>query len=445
LIDRSPVSPYQVFVVFLGALVLFIDGLDVQLISYVGPKILTEWGISRTVLGTIFSSAVWGLLIGFAFVAPLSVRYGHRTLILANMLLFGLATMANSLVHEPATMMALRIVTGIGIGGVIPSGVALTGECMPKRRRSTAIALIYCGYSIGTVSAGLLAGLLVESHGWRTFMVVGGLIPIAIAAFLYFTLPESPEYLVARGAPRDTVVRLLARLVPSARIDPQATFAIEARATSSPVAQLFQNGRTLGTLMLWVALFMNLMVVFFVLQWLPSILRMVGYTPAAATHAATWATSGGILAALILGPLMDRLGPSRVIMALFVIGGVFLFLTGATAHSTALLVTAMAFIATGSVSGIQKCINALMVFFYPTALRSTGLGWAFGVGRFGAILGPILAGFLFDRKWPVEDVFDIYAIPMLIGAAAIAILYFRYGRVNSDTAARSSPPGSAAG
>jgi AAHS family 4-hydroxybenzoate transporter-like MFS transporter len=426
-IDAQPMSVYQMWVVFFGALILFIDGLDVQLVSYIGPKILTEWSISRTLLGTIFSSMIWGLLIGFAFVAPLSIRFGHRPLVILNMVLFGLATMMAYFVHDPTTMIALRVVAGIGLGGALPSGVALTGEYGPKRLRSTCIALIYCGYSLGTIAAGLLAGALLERYGWRLYMVAGGLIPIAIAVFLYFTLPESLEYLISKGAPRMTIARLTKRLAPAADIGEATMFTVYGkRETALAVAQLFQNGRTLGTLMLWAALFMNLMVIFFVLQWLPSIFTMVGYTQAQATTAATWATGGGILAALILGPLMDWFGPYRVIMVLFMVGGAFLFFTGLSVHSAAILATAVAFVAMGCTSGIQKCINALMVFFYPTALRSTGLGWAFGVGRFGAMLGPILAGFLFDRKWPVDQVFDVYAIPMIIGGLAILVMYLTY-------------------
>ena len=443
-IDSQPMSTYQMWVVFLGGLILFIDGLDVQLISYIGPKLVKEWDISRTLLGTIFSSMIWGLLIGFAFVAPLSIRFGHRLLVVSNMVLFGLATMATYFVHDATILIVLRVVAGIGLAGALPSGVALTGEFSPKRRRSTGIALIYCGYSLGTMAAGLLAGLIIEQYGWRMHMVVGGLIPIAIAAFLYVFLPESPEYLISTQAPRAIIERLVRRIAPGAQITSDTVFTVtNKRESALAVAQLFQSGRTLGTLMLWLALFMNLMVVFFVLQWLPSIFTMVGYSQAQATVAATSATSGGILAALILGPLMDRFGPYRVIVVLFLLGGAFLFLTGFSVHSMALLATTMAFVATGSTSGIQKCINALMVFFYPTALRSTGLGWAFGVGRFGAMIGPVLAGFLFDRKWPVEDVFDVYAIPMALGGLAILVMYLTY-RESARPASAAAPAGVAA-
>ena len=426
-IDSQPFSAFQIFVVFLGGLILFIDGLDVQLVSYIGPKIRVEWGMSQTLLGTVFSSMIWGLLIGFAFVAPLSIRFGHRKLILANMVLFGLATMGASLVNDATSMIALRVLAGVGLAGVIPSGVAMTGEFGPRRRRSTCIALIYCGYSFGTMAAGLLAGAIIEAYGWRTHMVIGGMIPLVIAAFLYFTLPESPEYLISKGASQETIAKLMRKISPQLAIGPLTRFTVsEKRDESMAVAQLVQHGRSLGTLMLWLALFMNLMVIFFVLQWLPSIFVMVGYTQAQATVATTWATSGGILAALILGPLMDWLGPYRVIMALFMLGGAFLFFTGISVHSAAFIVTAMAFVATGSTSGIQKCINALMVFFYPTSLRSTGLGWAFGIGRFGAMVGPVLAGFLFDRKWPIDQVFNVYAVPMIIGGLAIMVMYRTY-------------------
>ena len=441
-IDSNGMSRYQGWVVFLGGLILFIDGLDVQLVSYIGPKILVEWNISRLLLGTIFSSMIWGLLIGFAFVAPLSIRFGHRPLVLVNMVLFGVATMACYFVNDPQTMIALRVVAGVGLAGVIPSGVALTGEFGAKRLRSTCVALIYCGYSFGTMAAGLIAAAVIETHGWRVHMVVGGAIPIVFAAFLYFTLPESPEFLISSGAARDKIAALVKRVAPAANLSPTTVFTVsDRRENALAVAQLFQQGRTLGTLMLWLALFMNLMVIFFVLQWLPSIFTMVGYTQSEATAATTSATSGGILAALVLGPLMDRFGPYRVIMALFMLGGAFLFFTGVSVHSAAVIATFMAFVATGSVSGIQKCINALMVFFYPTALRSTGLGWAFGIGRFGAMIGPVLAGFLFDRKWAVADVFDVYAIPMIIGGFAILAMYQAYREDGARKGGAPAPAG----
>src|ERR1035437_5190345 len=223
-IDSQPMSGYQMWVVFFGGLILFIDGLDVQLVSYIGPKILTEWDISRTLLGTIFSSMIWGLLLGFAFVAPLSIRFGHRPVVLLNMVLFGLAAMAAYFIHDPTAMIVLRVVTGIGLGGALPSGVALTGEYGPKRRRSTCTALIYCGYSLGTIAAGLLAGALIGRYGWRMYMMAGGLIPIAIAIFLYFTLPESLEFLISNGAPRKTIARLVKRIAPAVDIGERTTF-----------------------------------------------------------------------------------------------------------------------------------------------------------------------------------------------------------------------------
>ena len=436
-IDRRPFGVYQMFVVFLGALVLFIDGLDVQIVSFIGPKIRAEWGLSATMLGWVFSAGVFGLLVGFAFVSPLSVRFGNRALVFANILVFSLATMCAALARDVSTMIALRFLAGIGLGGVLPSAVAMAGEFSPRRRRGTSIALIYCGYSIGTVTAGLLAALVMTDlgYGWRELAVAGGLAPLVIALFLAFTLPESLEYLVARNAPQERIAAIMRRISPQLALEDTRYVVSEARAATSPVAQLFQNGRTLGTLMIWIALFVNLMVVFFLLQWTPSIFQQLGYSPAAATQFATLTTSGGIVAALILGPLMDWLGAYRVIIGLYGLGALMTLGAGLTAHSQAALFAGCAFIATGSVSGIQKCINALMVLFYPTALRSTGLGWAFGVGRFGAMIGPVLAGYLFDLKWPIERVYYVFAAPALLGAGAILAMYWTYRPGEGEAAA----------
>jgi MFS transporter, AAHS family, 4-hydroxybenzoate transporter len=445
LIDKSRIGGYQAFIVFMGALILFLDGFDTQIASYIGPGLTRDWHISKTELGTIFSAVVWGLLIGYLVVAPLSRKWGARPVVIANIVLFGAATLLSALSHTPEIMFALRLIAGVGLAGSLPAAVAMAGEFGPIRRRSTFIALLYCGFSFGTSAAGVLAGLTLAPLGWRGFMAISGVIPLVVAAFLFCFLPESIEFMIAKGAPREKIRALASRVLPDAAIPADARFTQAPRDESFAPLQLFTKGRLLGTLMAWLALLMNLMGLYFALSWMPTIFMEVGYSNSEAVHLATIATSGGIVAALVLGPLMDWLGAFSVVTVLFLATGAFLCLTGFTAHSTAATLTASAFLMFGCMSGIQKCMNALLVFFYPVSVRSTGMGWAFGIGRLAGTISPVLVGFLLDHKWPVDEIFYLFSIPMIVGAVAVYLMNYSQNLVQHDPApARRANPERAA-
>jgi AAHS family 4-hydroxybenzoate transporter-like MFS transporter len=209
------------------------------------------------------------------------------------------------------------------------------------------------------------------------------------------------------------------------------------------IARLFQSGRSFGTAMIWLSLFVNLFVLFFFQFWLPTIFQKIGMTVNEAISATTTALSGGIIAALVIGPLMDRFGAYRVMTGLFLAGGAFMAWIGFADASGRAVMLVAGFCAGFCLSGIQKSANALAVFFYPTSLRSTGLGWGLGIGRAGAILGPAVAGNLFAAHWSVEAVFYAFALPMLVGAVAVFVMgrYYQGGRAEDREAVALHPAG----
>ena len=207
-INSRPIGAVQYGIVVLCGLVMFLDGLDTQAISYMAPMISKEWGLSREVLGPIFSSALTGLMFGYLVLSPLSDRFGHRRLILFSTVMFGLLTLVTLVATSVTELMVLRFLTGIALGAAIPSTVALTTEYMPERLRATFVLAIYCGFSLGFVAAGGLAASMIPLYGWRSMLWIGAATPLALAVFVYVFLPESLDFLVRTTAKPDGIWRI---------------------------------------------------------------------------------------------------------------------------------------------------------------------------------------------------------------------------------------------
>ncbi|HEX3484028.1 MAG TPA: MFS transporter [Micropepsaceae bacterium] len=439
-INESRVSRLQIMVGVLGALILFVDGFNTQVIGYIAPQIAKNWNIPRDVLGWILAADKVGLLIGYLFVAPLSGYFGHKRVAIGCIVLFGLLAWMTTIAGDTRELFVLRLLTGIGLGGALPSGVALTGEYFPLARRSTAITFIYCGLSFGQLSAGEVSNAVLAPFGWQAALWVGGGLALLLAATLALLLPESLEYLVNRGGKAQAAQHILSR-IDSTRIIPAGTRLVAGERDSAKLTfwqllpQLFQNGRIFGTLVIWLALGMNLTVNTSLQVWLTKILVDAGFGQHIAIIATEASFAAGIVGAFIIGPLMDRYGPYRVITALFVVGAAFSIFLGLSLSWTAAgLIATCSFGSGFCTSGVQKGGNALCVFFYPTALRSTGLGWGLGIGRIGAILGPLAVGYLLTSGWPSGAVFGVMAVPMLVGAAAILAMGRSYGETSAQRA-----------
>jgi AAHS family 4-hydroxybenzoate transporter-like MFS transporter len=431
-INASRIGRLQIMVGVLAALILVVNGYNVQVISYVAPQIARDWAIPREVLGWILAADKFGLMAGYLIVSPMSGYFGHKRIAVGCVALFGAMALLTTMASGTVELFVVRLLTGIGLGGSIPSAVALTGEYFPKWRRSTAITFIYCGLSLGQFSSGEVTNLMLQPYGWQASFWVGGFIALGMAAVLAVLLPDSLEYLVNRSGKPDRAVGILRRIAPSVPED--ANLVAGARSKSKLtiwqlLPQLFQSGRGFGTLVIWLAIGTNLIANTTVQTWLTEILLRSGFEQGVAIRATGMAFIAGIVSAFIIGPLMDRFGPYRVTVALFMAAALFRSALGVSlAFDSATLVLAAAFAAGFCTSSIQKAQNALSVYFYPVALRSTGLGWGLGVGRSGAIVGPILFGYLLGSlQWSATAVFCVTAIPLLVGGTAIFLMGRRYG------------------
>jgi MFS transporter, AAHS family, 4-hydroxybenzoate transporter len=441
-INRAKVGALQLTVGILGAAILLVDGFNTQVIGYIAPQIAKNMHLSREVLAWVLSADKVGLLIGYLFVAPLSGYFGHKRVSIGCIVFFGLLAWLTTVSGNAPELFIFRLLTGIGLGGALPSGVALTGEYFPKHRRSTSITFIYCGLSFGQLSAGEVANALLQPFGWQGALWAGGALALLLAAILAVLMPESLEYLVNRGGKAQEAARILTRIDPRLSIGSDTRLVAGERSSDrltiwQLLPQIFRAKRTFGTLVIWFALGMNLTVNTSLQLWLTKILVDAGFGQHMAIVATEASFAAGIVGAFIIGPLMDRFGPYRVITGLFLTGGLFSLLLGLSLSWTAAVPIAACSFGSGfCTSGVQKGGNALCVYFYPTALRSTGLGWGLGVGRIGAILGPLAVGYLLTAGWSSTAVFAATAIPMLLGAFSIISMGRTYGPVRAADAER---------
>jgi AAHS family 4-hydroxybenzoate transporter-like MFS transporter len=421
-IDGRPVGRFHVLVLALTGSVMFLDGLDTQAISFIAPAVAGEWGLPVAALGPIFSASIAGLMIGYLVIAPLATRLGHRTVVIVATALFGLVTIACAAAADGTQLLVLRLLTGVGLGAVIPSAVGLASEFAPARRRSTFVMIIYCWLAAGFVAASLVSGAIIPAWGWRTVFVLAGGLPLVLVLILLRYLPESPSYLVTRRPERAhaTLRRLDPRLQPHSRL---VVGDVRNDADRRTLVELFRRHWLLSTGLLWLAFMLNLAVFYAVQSWLPTILGRLGQPASVSITATALTTVGGIVAAFFIGPMMDRRGPFATLAVVYLLGAVFMTgFAGAVSGASSRLLLVAAFLAGTCVTGGQMSVIALAAVLYPPRIRSVGVGWALGIGRVGGIVGPLAVGSALGAGHPPRAVFLAMAAGLLVAAAAVVAL-----------------------
>ena len=241
-IDQQPVGRFQLKLLSLCAAVLFLDGFDTQAIGYVAPALAKEWGLTRAALGPVFSAGLFGLMIGALLFGPLADRVGRKKIIIFSTLAFGLGALVTAFVHDVNALLAIRFLTGLGLGGAMPNAVAMTSEFNPRRRRATMVMIMFCGFSVGAALGGLLAAALIPQFGWRSVFVVGGVAPLLLAPILALSLPESVRFLALTGRANDRVSGLLGRIRPKVAFARGTQFVMhEPHLPGIPVLHLFRQ------------------------------------------------------------------------------------------------------------------------------------------------------------------------------------------------------------
>ena len=421
-IDGAGVGALQIGLFALCAFCLILDGFDVQAIGYVAPAIIQEWGVPSSALGPVFGAGNFGVLVGSLVFTMVADKVGRRPVLVAATVFFSLLTLLTARVNSIGELLIVRFVAGIGLGCIIPNATALIGEYSPRRLRVTLMATISVSFTGGAAIGGFVAAGLIPAFGWRSVFYVGGVLPLVIALLMYLWLPESLQFLVVRGGNLERVGGWLKRIDPAVKIDSTTRYEVqEEHRGGIPAMHLFREGRLVGTILLWVVNFMNIYNLYFLSNWLPTVVRGAGYPNSTAVLVGTTLQVGGTLGTFWLTWLISRRGFIPVLTTCFVVAAISVALIGQPGLSLGLLYVVV-FVAGSCVIGGQPTVNALSGTFYPTYLRSTGIGWGLGIGRIGAIVGPVLGGMFIALHWSTQAIFYAAAIPALITAVAMFAL-----------------------
>jgi MFS transporter, AAHS family, 4-hydroxybenzoate transporter len=423
-LENQRIGALQIRVAALCTLVQICDAYDVNAIGVSVPSMTHLWHLPPAAFTTAFMWSSIGILVGALSAGPIGDRVGRRPLLIGSLTIFGLASLATAFVHSLLLLSVLRFFTGLGIGGGFPGAATLTGDYAPRRRRATMIMASFTGAPFGGFVCGQLAGVLLPRFGWPSIFVVGGAAPLLMAAAMVLWLPESPRLLARKKklSPREAALLRRLNIAPG-----QAASEGLDVAHGNPIAMLFSRGYALQTMLLWVIFFCSLLNLFLFVYWMPEILHLTGMTPPQAARATSFRELGGFAAVLYLGVLIDRSGPERALTANYAAGLVFIALIALVAMPYLALI-AVIFLAGLTIIGSQTGANAACGALYPARMRTSGLGWALGIGRLGGIAAPALGGYLLARGMPPREIFLSACFFAIVAAVATALLALRGSR-----------------
>ena len=422
-INNQRIGAVQVMVMVLCATIMMVDGYDVFVMGFVLQPVAQSFGVSPAAITSVFVVQSVGLALGTWIVSPLADRYGRRRLLLASAVLFGLFTLAATQASSVGELVALRFAAGLFYGSLMPNAIAITVEYAPERLRATMVTWMFIGYTGGAAVGGAVAAFLVGAHGWQSAFWVGGSVPLVFAAILYILLPESIRFCVLKNERDPRIPGLLRRMNPSLVLSGDERFVLnEPPATGMPVAALFRDERATVTVLIWLAYFMNILVINVLGAFLPTFLRNFGSL--SMEHAAgitSFYSISGIVAMLVYGRLIDVFGAPKVITLTGIVAAVSVATLGLIDLQSPWLYVVTFFVGAGVIAG-QGGLHALSSMIYPTRVRATGVGWALGAGRVGGMFGPMLGGMALAGHWAAFPTFVLAGLPMVfVGIATFLI------------------------
>ncbi|MEX3634042.1 MFS transporter [Paraburkholderia sp. BR14320] len=430
LIDERPFGLFQASIFAICFLIALMDGANVQVMGLSAPLLASDLKLTPGQLGPVFAGSELGFMIGALLLGPVADRVGRKTVLIACACLFGLASLAMVTAPGFVALLALRIVTGVGLGGAAPCLVSLTTEYVAQRHRGRVASLLWAAMPAGGVIAGFAASIVIPQYGWKAMFYLSGIVPIAAAVLVCIFVPESVRLLILSGAQHDRIERIVGRLAPSSRtVEPKRYATHERQEKGLPVKQLFIDGRASLTALLWLAFFLNFLALIATLAWTSTLLRSTAMSVAAASTVLAWNNIGGTLGVAIAGAVMERFGTCRFLAVIYALGALVLAVTGISAPNTA-LVSACSGLTGLFVGGATSGLIAIASMTYPTAIRSTGVGWALAAGRLGGAVGPVTVGVLVAAGLPVTHIFVAAAAPVL-GASIVMLTMSRLGAAHT--------------
>ncbi|MBP6862748.1 MAG: MFS transporter [Neisseriaceae bacterium] len=418
-IDEQKLGRRQIMILLMCGLLMILDGFDIQAIGYVAPAIMQEWNLDKAVLGPIFGAGLFGLLLGSLIFSVASDKLGRRPVLIGTTFFFALCMLITPLASTVEQLAWIRFITGLGLGAIMPNTMALSGEITPKHQRISVMMLISGGFTAGALLGGLVAAAIIPRWGWESVFFLGGILPLLLGIVMVFTLPESLQFLKTKPENTPKIKKTLRSFFPQLAMDERTQIEASVSTESKvPFVALFQHNRTFFTLTIWLISLLNMIGLYFLSNWLPTLAKTSGFDLEQALLLGAMLQLGGLSGTVLLGRWIDKNGFYKILVPSFVLATCSVGLIGMLVGSTAALF-ATVFVAGFTVIGSQPAINALAANFYPTELRTTGVGWSLGIGRIGSVIGPVLGGQLVAMNLGMSSLFVFVAIPSV---AIIAVL-----------------------
>ncbi len=426
-INTHKFSKFQWMIFVVCFLVALLDGYDTVAIGYIAPSLIQEWGIQKPDLATAMSAGLFGIAIGAIGFGPLADKLGRKIMLVISVLVFGIGTFISAYSQNLLHLEIMRFITGVGLGAAMPNAITLLTEYCPSQKKFFLVNTMFCGFPVGAASGGFLAAWIIPEFGWQSVLFLGGIVPVILAIFLIFFIPESARYSINKGLSQEKIKETLSRI--SATAQNYTNFYLSENNTTIPTKKsegirvILSKHYAIGSVMLWITYFMGLVIFYGVSNWMPTLFTTANIG-GSLTAIVTGLFALGGLGAIANGWLMDRYNPSLLIATFF---GLTFITVGAIGYSIDMSTVALVFITI--VAGIvmntaQASLPSFAANFYPTAGRSTGVSWMLGIGRFGGIAGSYLVAELIKRDMNLQQIFVILAIPAAIATCTLLMIYY---------------------
>lgn len=413
-------SRMQIMVVGLTIALNALDGFDVLSISFASPGIMQEWGINRAALGIVLSMELIGMAIGSIFLGGVADKIGRRPTVLGCLVVMAAGMYAATTATDIVTLSVWRIITGLGIGGMLAAINAVAAEFSNARRRHLSISLMAIGYPVGAVLGGMVARELLRENDWRTVFYFGSAVTAALLPITYFLVPESVHWL-SRKQPQGALERINATLKRMGHAAVDALPVVSAEVKKRSIGDIFSPALRQTTILVTLAYFLHITTFYYILKWIPEIVVRFGFDPSSAAGVLVWTNVGGATGGALFGLLTLRYNVRTLTMAVLVLStiAVTVFGTSSADLQQLSMVSAIAgFCANAGIVGLY----AILAQAFPTHVRAFGTGFAVGVGRGGSVIAPIIAGFLFEGGLPLPIVSFALGLGSLLGAASLFFL-----------------------
>lgn len=430
LLHPTRLSPMQWVILLFCMLASMIEGFDIVIIAYTAPAISQDWGVQSNELGVVFSAGVLGMTLGAMMLGGLADRYGRRIVVTTALLTAGLATSLVVYASNVTELVTLRVIAGLALGALVATLPALTGEFSPSRRRTLIIATLIASANIGGFAGGLIVAELIATLGWKGIFLYTGLLTIAIGVVVWLLVPESLDFVRRKNADGalETVNRTLKYMgqQPVAHLPPLAA---QVKAEKASVAALLVPARRATTLLVWVAFFLSFLAVYFVSSWMPPVLTAAGLSTKEAIQATTALPMGAIIGNVLIGWLAGRWGLNRMMAGAFALGAICMaalsFMHSILPSLPFIVIWGILCLTGITLLGSFGNMYNVAITVYPAHIRGTGMGWAAGLGRAGAVVSPTLAGLMMAAQLSMPTVFFLFAIPALLAALCVAFISMR--------------------